>query len=152
MNLFMRFPEGKKKALTLSYDDGVQQDVRFLEILNKHGIKCTFNLNSKYYETDERTYKEGQMRIDPADGCLYRVNKGQGHTSQQGWNPSLTPALWTKAADPAEEWPAWSQPICREDSYGYGAKTSHNDKRWTSDYEYNTWEPGVHGWTEVVEE
>jgi len=98
------------------------------------------------------TYKEGQMRVDPADGCLYRVNAGQGHTSQQGWNPSLTPALWTKAADPAEEWPAWSQPICREDSYGYGAKTSHKDKRWTSDYEYNTWEPGVHGWTEATEE
>lgn len=98
------------------------------------------------------TYKEGQMRVDPADGCLYRVNAGQGHTSQQGWNPSLTPALWTKVADPAEEWPAWSQPICREDSYGHGAKTSHKDKHWTSDYEYNTWEPGVHGWTEAVAE
>ena len=61
MKLFMCFPEGKRKALTLSYDDGVQQDVRFLETLNKYGIKCTFNLNSRYYETDERTYKEGQI-------------------------------------------------------------------------------------------
>lgn len=25
MNIFMRFPEGKAKALTLSYDDGVIQ-------------------------------------------------------------------------------------------------------------------------------
>ncbi len=35
-----------KKYFTLSYDDGVQQDRRFLEILNRYGLKCTFNLNS----------------------------------------------------------------------------------------------------------
>lgn len=34
------------KALTLSYDDGVESDVRLLEILRKYGVKCTFNLNS----------------------------------------------------------------------------------------------------------
>ncbi len=40
------FPGGKKKALTLSYDDGVTQDQRFIELLNKYGVKCTFNINS----------------------------------------------------------------------------------------------------------
>lgn len=39
-------PEGKKKVLTFSYDDEVTQDIRFVEILNKYGLKCTFNLNS----------------------------------------------------------------------------------------------------------
>lgn len=39
------FPQGKKKALTLSYDDGITQDKRFIEMLNKYQIKCTFNLN-----------------------------------------------------------------------------------------------------------
>ncbi len=38
--------EGKKKAVTLSFDDGVTQDVRLIEILNKYGLKGTFNLNS----------------------------------------------------------------------------------------------------------
>ncbi len=42
---FLRFPEGKPKAVTLSYDDGFIADVRFAETLNKYGIKCTFNLN-----------------------------------------------------------------------------------------------------------
>ena len=42
---FLRFPGFKLKALTLSYDDGVRQDKRFISILNKHGIKCTFNIN-----------------------------------------------------------------------------------------------------------
>ena len=43
------FPGGKTKALTLSYDDGVKQDKRFAEILRKHGIKCTFNINGGRY-------------------------------------------------------------------------------------------------------
>ena len=37
----------KKKALTFSFDDGVTQDVRLIEILNRYGLKCTFNLNSE---------------------------------------------------------------------------------------------------------
>ena len=38
---------GKMKALTFSYDDGVGQDRRLIEIFNKYGLKGTFNLNSK---------------------------------------------------------------------------------------------------------
>ncbi|MBQ9714125.1 MAG: polysaccharide deacetylase family protein [Clostridia bacterium] len=37
---------GKKKAVTFSFDDGVRQDIRLVEILNKYGLKGTFNLNS----------------------------------------------------------------------------------------------------------
>lgn len=35
-----------RKILTFSFDDGVTQDERFVEILNEYGLKCTFNLNS----------------------------------------------------------------------------------------------------------
>ncbi|MDF2589437.1 MAG: polysaccharide deacetylase [Anaerocolumna sp.] len=38
--------QGKMKAVTFSYDDGVEQDRRLVEIFNKYGMKCTFNLNS----------------------------------------------------------------------------------------------------------
>lgn len=37
---------GKMKALTFSYDDGVDQDVRLIEIFNKYNLKATFNVNS----------------------------------------------------------------------------------------------------------
>lgn len=37
---------GKKKAITFSFDDGVTQDIRLIEILNKYGLKGTFNINS----------------------------------------------------------------------------------------------------------
>lgn len=42
----MDWREKYKKAVTFSYDDGVEQDVRLVEIFNKYGIKCTFNLNT----------------------------------------------------------------------------------------------------------
>lgn len=45
--IFLRYPKGKFKAVTLSYDDGQYHDLRMLETLNKYGIKCTFNLCSK---------------------------------------------------------------------------------------------------------
>lgn len=38
--------DGKLKAITFSYDDGTTQDIRLIEILNKYGLKATFNLNS----------------------------------------------------------------------------------------------------------
>jgi peptidoglycan/xylan/chitin deacetylase (PgdA/CDA1 family) len=34
------------KYLTFSFDDGITQDKRMIELLNKYGLKCTFNLNS----------------------------------------------------------------------------------------------------------
>lgn len=42
------FGDNKLKAFTLSYDDGVTQDIRLIELLNKYGLKCTFNLNSGF--------------------------------------------------------------------------------------------------------
>ena len=38
---------GKLKAITFSYDDGVTQDVQLVELMNKYGLKGTFNLNSE---------------------------------------------------------------------------------------------------------
>lgn len=36
----------KNKAVTFSFDDGVTQDIRLIEMLNRYGLKATFNLNS----------------------------------------------------------------------------------------------------------
>lgn len=43
--------QGKKKAITFSFDDGVTQDIRLIEILNRYHLKGTFNLNSGYLGT-----------------------------------------------------------------------------------------------------
>lgn len=48
----MLFPGGKTKAFNITYDDGVTQDVRFVALLNKYGVKGTFNLNSQLMEEE----------------------------------------------------------------------------------------------------
>lgn len=47
---YIRFPEGKTRALTFSYDDGVEADKKLVAIFDKYGLKGTFNLNSSLFE------------------------------------------------------------------------------------------------------
>ena len=44
---FDRYKDGKRYALTFSYDDGCPQDRRLVELFNKYGMKATFNFNSR---------------------------------------------------------------------------------------------------------
>ena len=60
-NLFLRFPGGKIKTLTLSYDDGVEQDEKLVDIMVKYGLKGTFNLNSGVYAAEGTVYPAGQI-------------------------------------------------------------------------------------------
>lgn len=54
--MFMRLKDGKSKVLTLSYDDAVVQDARLIDIMNRHGLKGTFNVNTGCY------FPEGKER------------------------------------------------------------------------------------------
>lgn len=73
------------------------------------------------------------------------------HTSQADWTPEAAPSLFAKVLIPDENViPDWEQPDSTN-YYKLGDKVRHNGKIWVSDYEVNTWEPGVFGWTEVTE-
>lgn len=63
MNIFLLFPNGKEKAFTLSYDDGVDTDIRFIELMQKYRIKGTFNLNSGLFVPEDRRRQEGQIHF-----------------------------------------------------------------------------------------
>lgn len=43
---FIRFPGGRTKAVTLSYDDNRSEDVKLAKTLTSYGMKGTFNINS----------------------------------------------------------------------------------------------------------
>lgn len=73
----------------------------------------------------------------------------QPHTSQSTWTPDAAPSLWVRIDDPSIEWPEWVQPTGATDAYRLGAKVSHNEKHWISTIDYNTYEPGVYGWSEA---
>ncbi len=91
-------------------------------------------------------YSAGQLR--GYQGKLYKCLLA--HASQDDWTPNTASSLWVSVSDPAEEWPAWSQPVGAHDAYAAGDKVSHNGKHWTSTHDANVWEPGVYGWEEVT--
>ncbi len=77
---------------------------------------------------------------------LYRCV--QAHTSQDGWEPPATPALWTEVAKPGEI-PVWRQPTGAQDAYMTGDKVHYPDVAgdiYVSTIDNNVWEPGVYGW------
>lgn len=76
---------GKKKAITFSYDDGVTQDRRLVEILNKYGLKATFNINSELLGTDNTLIIQDKNilhnKIKPEEVAqLYRGHEVAVHT------------------------------------------------------------------------
>lgn len=80
---------------------------------------------------------------------LYRVV--QAHTSQEGWEPPATPALWTEVAKPGEI-PVWKQPTGAQDAYIIGDKVHYpeaTDPVYVSDVDNNVWAPNVYGWSLV---
>ncbi len=60
---YMRFPGFLDKTLTLSYDDGVAQDIRLIEIMSKYGIRGTFNINSGCFGK-EPALEKGRMSAE----------------------------------------------------------------------------------------
>lgn len=80
------------------------------------------------------------------NGLLYRCV--MGHVSQEDWTPDTAASLWTRAADPGDEWPEWIQPTGAHNAYAQGAKVSHKGKHWISDIDSNVYEPPTM-WTEA---
>ncbi len=76
---------GKKKALTFSYDDGVMQDIRMIGILNRYGLKGTFNLNSELLGREGSLIRNGVTvrhdKVRPEDvRAIYAGHEVAAHT------------------------------------------------------------------------
>ena len=99
------------------------------------------------WSPDGVEYKAGDRRTE--DGVLYSCS--QAHTSQVGWNPSIATSLWSKVLIPDDDQIYdWEQPGSTN-TYKKGDRVRHNGKIWESDYDNNSWEPGVFGWHEINE-
>ena len=83
-SILLRFPNGAAKALTLSYDDAVTEDIRLIAIMQKHGLKGTFNINTSQYISPDFSYppekKWGRRMTEAEATALY---------SQEGVEPAL---------------------------------------------------------------
>lgn len=88
----MRLKDGKRKVLTFSYDDGNAPDIRLIEIFDKYGLKCTFNINSGLLrDTDEvRENPEGKLtRGEVAKYFSDSKHEAAVHTLTHPWLKSL---------------------------------------------------------------
>lgn len=82
------------------------------------------------------------------DGKLYRCL--QAHTSQEGWEPPATPALWVRTAKEGEI-PVWVQPTGAQDAYNTGDKVHYptaTDPVYESLIDANVYSPEAYpqGW------
>lgn len=78
-NTVMLFPEGREKALTLSYDDGVEQDKKLIGLLEQYGVKATFNLNSGCYPEEGIQYPAGTIHRRMSYNEVTKTYKNTGH-------------------------------------------------------------------------
>ena len=77
MQTYLRWKGGRARAFTLSHDDGVVQDGRLVDVLNKHGLKATFNLNAGQYLPEDAVREKYRGRMKRSEAlALY---KGSGH-------------------------------------------------------------------------
>lgn len=89
---FMRFPEGKIKALTLSYDDNVKEDARLVQIMKKYGLKGTFNINSIWLSQGQKVNSTRRMDLEQtlavhADSGMEIACHGLTHLSLDQLSP-----------------------------------------------------------------
>ena len=125
--------------------------------INVMGAELTEKEISEYRDRGLAKYGQALLGMDiRAEGDEVELTYGdnlyqcvQPHTSQADWAPPAVPALWR--AFSLAEYPEWVQPLGAHDAYGKGDTVTHNEKKWASDLDGNTWEPGVYGWTEVQE-
>ena len=90
------YPNGKPKAFNATYDDGVLQDVRFVDLLNKYHLKGTFNLNSGLMEKEfewvhEKGFVVKRLSKDKAIS-LYQGHEVACHTLTHPYMDHLSEA------------------------------------------------------------
>ncbi|MBL6665389.1 MAG: polysaccharide deacetylase family protein [Flavobacteriaceae bacterium] len=61
LSIRMQFPDGKTKALILSFDDGPKEDRKIVSLLNQYNLKGTFHLNSGRL-SDENMITEEEVK------------------------------------------------------------------------------------------
>lgn len=83
--------DGKFKAVTFSFDDGNLEDIPLIEIMNKYGLRGTFNLNSGLLNENGGWNFKNLKTVKHINFCeignLYNGHEIAGHSYN---HPSLT--------------------------------------------------------------
>lgn len=77
--MMVLYPYGLRKALTLSYDDGVETDIELIRILDEYGILATFNLNSGWFAPEGTVYPAGTIYRRMSESAIKALYAGGRH-------------------------------------------------------------------------
>lgn len=78
------YKNGCMRMLTMSFDDGQINDRRLIELLNKYGIKATFNINNSYPGDEWHISKDEIKQV-------YEGHEIAVHTANHPWLDNLSP-------------------------------------------------------------
>ena len=126
-SMYVRFPGGKFRAVTFSYDDGVETDIRLIDIFKRHGLKGTFNINTGLFAPEGTVYPKGTVHRRMSKSQIIEAYEGSGmEVAVHGqrhlfWNAQQgVGALWDIWEDRKELEAMFGTPI-RGAAYPYGA-------------------------------
>lgn len=121
----------KRKILTFSYDDGITQDIRLVELFNKYGMKATFNVNSGKLGQERELLREGVIiRHDKVQATdvkhIYAGHEVAAHTMT---HPSLLKLSDEDVIREVEQDRLQLSDLCGYEVVGFAYPGGHYDSR-----------------------
>ena len=86
---FLRFPGGKFKAVTFSYDDGCRADLRLADILTARGLKGTFNINTAHFGKPGGKLTPDELKVGMLDRGHELAVHGHSHIAPGIADPAI---------------------------------------------------------------
>ncbi len=159
------YPGGRKRALQLTYDDGVTQDLGLVGLLNELDLKGTFNLNSRLMETEFTWRHESGLVVRRLPLWkapeVYKGHEVACHSLTHPWLNSLTraEALWQMREDkrrlevlfgheivgfaqPFDGWNEELRELALECGFHY-ARISEESRSYSLPEDFYSWRPGI---------
>lgn len=161
-SFYMRYPGFRNKAVTLSYDDGITPDLKLADILDRYGLKCTFNVNAGYlghpmtriegrrlvaeeiaalsargHEIAAHGYKHKWLTAHPAPQVLYEVLRDRRELE------AIVKRPVTGLAYAMGDYDARVIDLLRKAGVSY-ARTVHSTHSFRTPIEFLSWHPTCH--------
>lgn len=161
-SFYMRYPGFRNKAVTLSYDDGITPDLALADILDRHGLKCTFNVNAGYLGAPMTRIEGRRLVADEIAALAARGHEIAAHGYKHKWLTAL-PApqvLYEMLRDRRELEAIVKRPVTglayamgdydgrviellRKAGFAY-ARTVHSSRSFRTPIDFLEWHPTCH--------
>lgn len=161
-SFYMRYPGFRNKAVTLSYDDGITPDLHLADILDRYGLKCTFNINAGYLGSPMTRIEGRRLVAEEIAALAARGHEIAAHGYKHKWLSALPSpqALYEVVRDRTELEKITKRPVrglayamgdysaqviglLRRAGFAY-ARTVHSTRSFRTPIDFLAWNPTCH--------